>query len=429
MHTYATRQQIADLVTCAGRRGLIVRGLGRSYGDAAQNAGGLVVELDHSPAGLIVDRDSASVTVSAGASLDALLRQLVPQGYFVPVSPGTRHVTVGGAVAADIHGKNHHVDGSIGRHIRRLEVVDGTGAVRCLDAASTPGEFWATTGGMGLTGVIVRATLSLRQVETSWVRVETKRTTSLDESLAAMADDDAYTYSVAWIDLLATGRSLGRGVLTRGVHASAGEVPRSHARRPLDFAPRQPLTAPPTPSRLAVNPVTVRAFNEFWYRRAPRRRQTTIQSIEAFFHPLDAVGHWNRLYGRRGLVQYQLAVPTRGEGALADAVRLIAESGHASFLAVLKRFGSGTPAPLSFPMAGWTLALDLPATPSLAGLLDALDSLVVEAGGRVYLAKDARARPDVIARMYPRLDEFREVRARLDPDGIFQSDLSRRLRL
>jgi decaprenylphospho-beta-D-ribofuranose 2-oxidase len=424
--------EVAAIVKAAGDRGLVARGLGRSYGDAAQNAGGEVVTVRPAGCDVVIDPSTDSATVSAGASLDALLRVLLPRGYFVPVSPGTRQVTVGGAIAADIHGKNHHVDGSFGQHVRSLDLVDGSGTPRRLEPAASSGssaEFWATTGGMGLTGVVTQASIGLRRVESAWMRVETQRLDRLDDVIAAMADDDAHTYSVAWIDLLATGRRLGRSVLTRGEHAGPAELGGRHRADLTAFAPGERLRAPTLPSGLAVNPMTVRAFNELWFRRAPRRPTTSIESIGAFFHPLDAVADWNRLYGRRGLVQYQLAVPTGADAALADAVRLISGAGHASFLAVLKRFGPSAPGPLSFPIAGWTLALDLPAHPSLTPLLDRLDALVADAGGRVYLAKDGRARPDTIARMYPRLDEFREVRRRLDPGGVFASDLSRRLHL
>jgi decaprenylphospho-beta-D-ribofuranose 2-oxidase len=426
-HHRAAPDDIATLVKAAGPRGLIPRGLGRSYGDAAQNAGGDVLEFGHSADHIALDRSTESVSVSAGVSLDALMRALLPHGYFVPVSPGTRQVTVGGAIAADIHGKNHHVDGSFGQHVRWIELVDGTGVERRLDPVTTPEEFWATTGGMGLTGVVTRAGIALRPVESSWMRVQTERIPRLESLLDAMADDDAHTYSVAWIDLLATGRSLGRSVLTRGEHAEPGDLPAG--RDALAFAPRQLVTAPALPSGLAVNPLTMRVFNELWYRRAPRRRRQSVESISAFFHPLDAVADWNRLYGSRGLVQYQFVVPADAQPALAEAVDLISASGQASFLAVLKRFGPESPAPLSFPMAGWTLALDLPATPPLTALFDRLDALVADAGGRIYLAKDGRARREVIATMYPRLDAFRDVRRRLDPGGVFQSDMSRRLGL
>ncbi len=244
-----------------------------------------------------------------------------------------------------------------------------------------------------------------------------------------MRDDDAYTYSVAWIDLLARGRSLGRSVLTRGEHARRDELEGARRRDPLAFSARQVLRAPAWTPRGAMSPLSVRAFNEVWFRKAPRSRRGEIQGLAGFFHPLDGVADWNRLYGRRGLTQYQLVVPLGAEAALEEAVDRVSASGHASFLAVLKRFGAQNPGLLSFPVPGWTLALDLPADPALAGLLDGLDDLVAAAGGRVYLSKDARTRPATLARMYPRLDEFRRVRAALDPGGVFVSDLARRLDL
>jgi decaprenylphospho-beta-D-ribofuranose 2-oxidase len=429
-HEFVDPAALAGIVKGVGRRGLVARGLGRSYGDAAQNAGGLVVEFPHTIDELRLDRDSGSVTVSAGVSLDALMRELLPHGYFVPVTPGTRFVTVGGAIAADIHGKNHHVDGSFGSHVRWLELIDGTGSLRHLDPETTPAEFWATVGGMGLTGIITRASLGLRSVETAWMSVDTQRVPNLDELMTRMAaDDDRHTYSVAWIDLLTSGRAMGRSVLTRGEHARRDDLPRRLRGRALEFAPGVRLSAPPMVPGRPVNPVTIRAFNEFWYRKAPRARSGQITSISGFFHPLDGVSGWNHLYGRRGFVQYQFVVPLAAHDVVRQAVRAISASGHASFLAVLKRFGDADPAPLSFPLRGWTLALDLPVADGLGTLLDDLDRVVLSAGGRLYLAKDARARPDDIAAMYPRSGDFLEVRRRLDPEGSFCSDLSRRLGL
>ncbi len=429
VHLSCDAFEVARRVASAGSRGLLARGLGRSYGDAAQNAGGEVLLLDREPQvtpypGLGVAR------VDAGVSLDRLIRELLPLGLFVPVTPGTRFVTVGGAIAADIHGKNHHVEGSFGQHVLEMTLVDGEGRTRVLTPEAEPQMFWATVGGMGLTGVIVSAVLRLKPVESAFIRVDTDRTANLGELVELMRATDAeHTYSVAWIDLLARGSSLGRSVLTRGEHAEARELPHRLQPDPLSFTSSPVMRAPSwAPNRL-MNPWTVRAFNEAWFRKAPLRRRGEIQSLAAFFHPLDGVLDWNRLYGRRGLVQYQFVVPDDADAALTEAVGSIAESGHASFLAVLKRFGPGSPGLLSFPQEGWTLALDLPADPGLAALLDRLDRLVVEAGGRIYLAKDARCRAETIGRMYPRLEEFRKVRAHLDPQGVFTSDLARRLAL
>jgi decaprenylphospho-beta-D-ribofuranose 2-oxidase len=244
-----------------------------------------------------------------------------------------------------------------------------------------------------------------------------------------MREHDAdHRYSVAWIDTLAKGRALGRSVLTRGDHATEAELTGAAARHRWRAPRPARLAVPLTPPTGLVSRPTVRAFNELWFRKAPRDR-VTVESVASFFHPLDLVESWNRLYGRGGLVQYQLVVPEQADGALAEALRLLSDAGQPSFLAVLKRFGAGNPGLLSFPMPGWTLALDLPAAPALGPLFRSLDRLVVEAGGRLYLAKDSRLSPETFDRMYDRAEEFRKLRRELDPDGVLQSDLARRLHL
>jgi len=429
--TNPTPESIADAVRGAGPRGVLARGLGRAYGDAAQNAGGLVVDMTGLDRIHSLDVDGGIVVVDAGVSLDTLMRRTLPFGLWVPVLPGTRQVTVGGAIAADIHGKNHHVNGSFGNHVLAMDLVTATGELRTLTQDGPDAElFWATVGGMGLTGIVVRATIRLMPAETAYFVVDTERATDLDDLMARLShNDDDYTYSVAWFDSVATGASMGRAVLTRGWAARLDDLPRRLRRDPLRFDAPQLFTAPPLfPSGL-LNKLTARAFNEVWYHKAPAERRGEVQNITKFFHPLDIVGEWNRIYGPRGFLQYQFVVPFGAEDAFRRCVRAIADSGQVSCLNVLKRFGEGNAAPLSFPTPGWTLAVDLPIGPGLSALCGTLDELVLGAGGRIYLAKDSRVDADTLSRMYPRIDEWRKVRAAADPQGVFTSDLARRLAL
>jgi decaprenylphospho-beta-D-ribofuranose 2-oxidase len=345
---------------------------------------------------------------------------------FVRVSPGTRYVSVGGAIAADIHGKNHHVDGAFCKHVDSLDLLTPTGDV--LTVAKDSDVFWATAGGMGLTGVVLRATLDLERVETAWMVVDTERASNLDDALARFVDrDDAYRFSVAWIDCLARGRNLGRSVLMRGNHARRADLPSSTP--PLVSPPRLKLRTPPWVPGGLVNRWSITAFNEAYYRRAPRDKRGRLESLDRYLYPLDSISDWNRLYGRQGFLQYQFVVPIGEEDALRAILERVSSAGCPAFLAVLKRFGAEQGL-ISFPMPGWTLALDVPAAlPGLGPLLDALDLIVAESGGRVYLAKDSRLRPELLEQMYPKLDEWREIQARLDPEGRMQSDLARRLSL
>ncbi|MGN6751281.1 MAG: FAD-binding oxidoreductase [Intrasporangium sp.] len=416
---------LARLIATRPPRGVIARGLGRSYGDAAQNAGGLVLEI----AGLDgigpVDPATGLVTCGGGVSLDRLIRTVLPQGWFVPVTPGTRQVTVGGTIAADVHGKNHHRDGSISAHLDSLVLLDGRGDLHTL----TPGDdlFWAVPGGMGLTGIVVAATLRLIPVRSGLMSVDTIRTDSLEETMEALAAADrTHRYSVAWVDCLTPGARLGRGIVTAGDHADHGAEPSPRGDPDVRAALPAgrlgvPRWAPPAP----LNPLTVRFFNAV-YHRAPRARRS-VEPLGSFFHPLDVVAAWNRLYGARGFVQHQLTV--RDPETVRRVVGLFARHRAPTFLCVLKRFGAAGPAPLSFPQPGWTLAVDLPVSDGIGAMLDEVDAEVISAGGRVYLAKDARLAPWAVARMYPRLDEWRGLRDRLDPDHVFASDLSRRLGL
>ncbi|MGV9700348.1 FAD-binding protein [Streptomyces sp. NPDC003470] len=424
-----TYEEAAAAVRDCGARGGIPRGLGRAYGDAAQNAGGAVLDMTGLDRIHAIDADGGTVVCDAGVSLHRLMEVLLPLGWFVPVTPGTRYVTVGGAIGADIHGKNHHVSGSFARHVPSLELLTADGGVRTVDRG-TP-LFDATAGGMGLTGVILAATVRLQRVGTALMSVDTERATDLDDLMARLtATDHRYRYSVAWIDLLARGAATGRAVLTRGDHAPPDALDARARRDPAAFRTSRLPAAPAFLPDGLLNRTSVGLFNELWYRRAPRARRGQLQRISTFFHPLDGVPHWNRVYGRGGFVQYQFVVGHGREETLRRIVRRISAHRCPSFLAVLKRFGQADPGWLSFPVPGWTLALDVPAgLPGLGAFLDELDEEVAGAGGRVYLAKDSRLRPELLAAMYPRLDDFRALRAELDPRGVFRSDLSRRLAL
>ncbi len=425
--TPASAEAVAAAITGPPPRGLLARGLGRSYGDAAQNAGGLVLApFCLAPPSL--DVAGRTVTAGGGESVDRLLRLLLPHGLTLPVLPGTRFLTLAGAVAADVHGKNHSGDGSIGRWVRELVLLDGCGELRRLSATEDPDAFWATVGGMGLTGVILSVTVRLLPVATSRLRVLRRRVGDLDAAVEALAGPNPHRYAVAWLDCLADGPALGRGVVEWADHASPEELPPAERAQPLRYRPRRPPPAPPAPAGL-LRPQLLRAANAARFRRTPAE-QSTLVGFPSYFHQLDALGSWSRLYGPAGLVQYQFLVPDGAERLLRGAVEALRSRAVPPYLVVLKRHGAGTPAPLSFPAPGWSLAIDVPAgAPGLAPVLDHLDEQVAAAGGRIYLAKDSRLRPDVVPAMYPELPRWRTVRDRLDPDRRFRSDLDRRIGL
>jgi decaprenylphospho-beta-D-ribofuranose 2-oxidase len=431
-HVLAPRtvDEVAAAVLAAGPRGVIARGLGRSYGDPAQNAGGTVLDMTGLAAIHEIDAGNARVVVDAGVSLDNLMRAALPHGLWLPVLPGTRQVTIGGAIGADIHGKAHHVVGSFGNHVESLDLVTADGAVRTLTPAGEDAElFWATVAGMGLTGVVTRATLRLHRVETAYFTVDTEQIDNLDELMARQSvDDERYAESVSWFDAVTTGKHFGRGLLMRANHATLAELPPKLRADPLKFAAPQLLTVPDVFPPGLLNRLTGKLFSELWYRKSPTRFGA-IQNITQFLHPLDVIGEWNRGYGPRGFLQYQFVVPLERGDVIRTVLERMTAAGQVSALNVLKRFGEGNRAPLSFPRPGWTLCVDIPINPGAGPLCDELDEIVLDAGGRHYLAKESRTTPAAIRRGYPRLDEWRKVRDAVDPNGVFVSDLARRLEL
>ncbi len=401
-------------------RGMIPRGMGRSYGDAAQLKSGLVLEMTRLKGSQLSARQG-SVTAEAGVTIGELLRQLVPAGWMVPVVPGTQHVTVGGAIASDIHGKNHGAVGTFSSHVRAIGLLTATGEVRELTPDSEDGLFTATVGGMGLTGSILWAEIGLLRVSSSRVAVDTDRTGCLDDALALLGGPGG-SHRVAWLDLL--GRRTGRGIVTRAEHLAGEDGPGAGA---AGATVRARASVPERWPSGVLRASTVRAFNELRFRRAPRRERGRVEGFGSHMFPLDALDAWPRLYGRSGLLQYQFAVPRGQEHVLQEVIDHLRRARVPCFLATLKDLGVANDAPLSFPLAGWALALDLPcAAAGIDGLLTEFDGLVAHAGGRVYLTKDARLRPEATEAMYPRLAEWRAVRDRADPERLWCSDLALR---
>lgn len=425
------RAEVFEALRDAGGQGLLAHGLGRSYGDAALLEGGHVVLTRRLDRMLSFDPDTGWLRCESGVSIEDILETFVPRGFFPPVTPGTKFVTVGGALGCDVHGKNHHVDGSWSNHVRRVELLTASGEVVSCDRETEPELFDATVGGMGLTGVILAMDVKLTPIHNPWIAMESVRVENLDHFFEVSAESGGFTHTVSWIDCVTRGKAMGRGIFMRGRHAGPDEV---GTRGVLDraIALADPLMDVPFngPNWL-LNTTSIKLFNEAYFRKHPRGQKSSLPHYDPFFYPLDFVRNWNRIYGKRGFLQYQLVVPKTGDNAPLRAVLdAITKSGFGSFLAVIKEFGDRSNGGLSFPVPGVTLALDFAnAGPELLALMERLDAIVVEAGGRVYLGKDARVSRETFRRMYPEWERWKSVRDRWDPQGLFQSDLGRRLGL
>lgn len=403
---------------------VIARGLGRSYGDAALNLNSGVVLLEKLNRFLGFDPQSGVLHAEGGVSLSTIVETFVPRGYFLPVTPGTRFVTLGGAIACDVHGKNHHTNGCLSEYVDEFDLLLASGEIISCSRTQNSDAFWATIGGLGLTGIIVTVKLRLMSIETAFMHVQSVRTADLDATLARLESSRNARYAVAWIDGLAGGKELGRGVCSTAEHASLDEV----VGEPLDVTFKRRKSVPRDLPDFALNPVSVRAFNAGYY--ATHGNGDSIESFGTFFWPLDAIENWNRIYGARGMVQHQCVLPFESaRSGLKLLLETISASGHAAFLGVLKIYGESNAAPLSFPMPGYSLALDFPVGPDIEAFFRQLDKIVLDHGGRLYLAKDAITTSENVWQMYPRLGEFEAVKAKLDPTGRFQSSLSKRLRI
>jgi len=410
---------------------VLAHGLGRSYGDAALLRDGRVVLTRRLDRMLGFDAETGWVRCEAGVSIADLIATFAPRGFFPPVVPGTKFVTVAGALANDIHGKNHHVDGCWSDHVRNVEMLTAAGEQVICDAEQEPELFWATAGGLGLTGLILAMDVKLVPIGGPYIEMESIRVESLDHFFEVSAESAGFSHTVSWVDCVTTGRAMGRGIFMRGRYAPPGVDGDDGLAMRLEKLLGPMLDVPVDGPSWLLNKATVTLFNQAYFHRHPKGRKSSIVHFEPFFFPLDALQNWNRLYGERGFLQYQLVVPPDPEHrAIRRILEEITGSGMASFLSVIKEFGDRDHGGLSFPRAGVTLALDIANHGQpLLDLLDRLDAIVLDAGGRLYLGKDARASRETFRRMYPRWEAWKAVRDKWDPDRVFQSELGRRLGL
>ena len=402
-----------------GVSGMIARGLGRSYGDSS--LANSVVDTRYLNHIINFDNDTCIVTCNAGVSLANLLEVFVPKGWFLPVTPGTKYITLGGAVASDVHGKNHHVSGCFCEYVESIELLLSPDNVLHCSRTSHPELFHATCGGMGLTGIILSVTLRLKPVSTAYIDQQTIKALNISEVLALFEANQATTYSVAWIDCLAAGSALGRSLLMIGEHSSGNE---------LAGPDKHPITIPVDLPSSLLNRFSIQLFNSLYYNRITKKKVKKRVHYEPFFYPLDGIQHWNRLYGKNGFTQYQFVIPKEaGQEGMSRILKEIAASGKGSFLAVLKVFGKQNDNYLSFPLEGYTLALDFKIEEGLFPLLERLDAMVLDYGGRIYLTKDVRMSEQTFKQSYPRWQQFQAIREQYGTIGIFSSYQSRRLGL
>ncbi len=392
-------------------------GCGRSYGDSCLNSRGLVCDTRQYNKFVEFDAERGVVTAESGVTLADIIELALPQGWFLPVTPGTKYVSLGGAVANDVHGKNHHVDGSFGHFVKSLELIRSDGERLTCSPSSNKEMFYATIGGLGLTGLISTVTLQLKSVESAYLSVDTIAFNGLDE-FKQLSDESKqdYLYTVAWIDCMAQGDALGRGIFLRANHCASS--------KPATLAKKK-LSVPFNFPGMALNKLSIKAFNQFYYWNGKRKECLgQEQHYDPYFYPLDGINDWNRIYGKRGFLQYQFVVPAKDYSAIKQIMARIADAGAGSFLAVLKEFGDiPSLGMLSFPREGVCLALDFPFQgQKTLTLLNELDSLVVEAGGAIYPAKDARMSASVFQSFTPKLEEFKIYK-----DPLFSSDFWRRV--
>ena len=409
---------------CSKKNHKIARGMGRCYGDAS--LGDHVISTQKFNRVISFDAETGVIECQAGFSLDDVLKLSVPKGWFLPVTPGTKYVSVGGAVASDIHGKNHHKEGSFSNHILELTILCGDGKTYKCSKIEHPDLFEATCGGMGLTGLILNVKFQLKKVETAYISQKQIKASNLDELLRLFEKHKDYTYSVAWVDCLAQGNDFGRSILILGEHARMDELQGKASKAPLKTHTEASLNVPFNFPAFTLNKLSIKLFNIAYYGKNLKKVQDGIVHYDGFFYPLDNILNWNRMYGKTGFLQYQFVLPLDRVDGLKHIMNRIAEKKQGSFLSVLKVFGPQDDM-IAFPHEGYTLALDFPMKSGILDFLDELDDLVRQYGGRIYLTKDARMDKKFFKESYPRFDEFVSVVKKYNPNMEFRSTQSDRL--
>jgi FAD/FMN-containing dehydrogenase len=414
-----------DIETALAKGDVIARGLGRCYGDASLAPN--IISTTKYNSILSFDPATGIIECQSGVPLTELLDVFVPRGWFLPVSPGTKFITLGGAVASDVHGKNHHSEGAFSSHVLSLEVhTPAFGVLPCSPVENTD-LFRATCGGMGLTGIILKVKFKLKRIESAYIRQKQIKASNLGEVLDLFESHKSFTYSMAWIDCLKKGLHFGRSILIVGEHAQPAELKKLRPEKYLVPAHKVELSMPFNLPSMMLNPYSIKAFNALYYAKNLKKTIENVVPYEGFFYPLDAILHWNRMYGKRGFLQYQCVIPLEtGKRGLTEILNMINKKGMGSFLAVLKQFGKQESL-ISFPMEGYTLALDFPIRNGLFEFLDQLDQIVLGYGGRLYLSKDSRMKPEMFMMGYPGAKEFLQIINRYNPDFKIRSDLSDRL--
>ncbi len=374
------------------RQQIIARGNGRCYGDASLAEH--IFSTSRLNKFISFDRLNGNIECESGVLLSDILAVVVPQGYFLAVTPGTKYITVGGAIASDVHGKNHHAEGSFSDYVLSFELINSEAEVLTCSREKNADLFWATVGGMGLTGIILSAKLQLKNIETSYIRQETIKAKNLDEIFQLFDESESWTYNVAWIDCLQKGEKIGRSLMMRGEHALRAELSPKLQKNPLVFKKDHIATLPFYLPGFLLNSLSIRLFNWLYYRKQNTDFRGNIVHYEPFFYPLDVLGEWNKMYGKKGFIQYQMVIPKEyGKEGMKEILEAIAHSGNGSFLAVLKLFGKQNQQAFnSFPMEGYTLALDFKVNKKLPALVQALDAIVEKYGGRIYRTKDSMSK-------------------------------------